>query len=147
MLWGGGHHREECGVNTWPKKLTMALISRYLSADWSADVLGTIKRGELYSDTNLSMFSDRANHGSQIYVRNWHKLSALQLLQLGRWLATALFSLSSTFLMEEVLVSKNLWLDPFPDPVGHFVPLAAISDLAPLVAVRHCRQCYIVGGE
>ena len=47
---GGGHYREECGVNTWPKKLTMELISN-LSADWSTDVLGTIKRGELFKDT------------------------------------------------------------------------------------------------
>ena len=70
----------------------------YLSADWSTDVLGTIKRGELFKDTNLSMCFDRVSHCSQIYVRNWHKRSALQLLPLGRRLAMMLVATISVLI-------------------------------------------------
>ena len=59
----------------------------------------------------------------------------------GQWpqkttLFSFLFSLSSTFLIEGVLESKNL--DLFPDPVGHF--WAPWQSFWILQAVRGCRQ-------
>ena len=102
----------------------------YLSADWSTDVLGTIKRGELFKDTNLSMCFDRVSHCSQIYVRNWHKRSALQLLPLGRRLAMMLVATISAiifFIFSVVYFShgvsariKKPMVRPISRPCGSF---------------------------